>query len=160
MNEKIYSKLIKILEEENQTVEKILELEIEKNQILISRDLKRLTDVTEEENSITDLLTRLEDERLSLLNSNGIPTRLDELLKDCPSRIRNQLKKLQNNLKNGLKQLKTYSSINNNILKESMDFFRTLVDLFTGKSDAESVYHSQGPVHEKESASLVLDRTI
>ncbi|GEM_PF-6204329 len=153
--------LLDIMEKEQKTLEAILELEMGKNDILVSRDLVKLSEITEKENDFSGFLSEMEDKRVNLLRKSGLTGTLSDLSKNLSGEQADKIKAFQKTLADKLKKLKMMNEVNNKILTESIQFFKYTLDLLAGDNDSSQIYSLNG--QEEKSGlrrSLVLDRKI
>lgn len=155
------SDLLEIMSKEQDALDAILELEMGKNDILVSRDLRKLADITEKENDFSLYLSEMEDKRVSLLSAKGLGKSLSEVSEKLPEAEAAKVRELQALMTEKLKKLKSLNEINSRILMESIQFFRYTLDLLAGERESATIYGMNGPETGSDlRRSLVLDRKI
>jgi flagellar biosynthesis/type III secretory pathway chaperone len=153
--------LLEIMSKEQDALDAILELEMGKNDILVSRDLLKLAEITEKENDFSLYLSEMEDRRVSLLSSKGLGKSLSEVLERVSAEEAAKVREMQSRLAERLKKLKALNEINSRILTESIQFFRYTLELLAGEKESATLYGMNGPETGRDlKKSLVLDRKI
>ena len=148
-SEKIIT-LTEILNKEEIILSQLLELEKNKNKILVSGKYNELEEIVEKEDRLTDTLSELEEKRLSITS--------DSLSSIFPQNSSSEWTERKVRLTNLLKELKLYNEINQRVLEESIQFFRSSLSILSGCED-DSFYTPESK-NSSKGIPLVLDRSI
>ncbi len=161
MTPETMNELLEIMEKEGKTIEALLEIELGKNDILVSKDLASLADLTEKENDFSQFLSEMEDRRVNLLRKNDLPGKLTDIESEVPAEYREKVRLLQDQVAERLKKLKLMNEMNSRILLESIRFFKYTIDLLSGENDSRNIYSLDGQEQTTSGKkAIVLDRKI
>jgi len=156
--------LLEILHKEDILLRQLLKLEKTKNSILIDKDYNDLVPLSEKEEILSAQLEDLEKERILFSKSEDLPLNLADIINttEINQEIHTKLREIQYTLVENLKTLKFYNNLNNKILSESINFFKSSLELLTGANDS-NVYDNEGlqaNMRFKKTQALMLDKTI
>lgn len=156
--------LLEILHKEDRLLKQLLKLEKTKNSILIDKDYNDLIHLSEKEEKLSAQLEDLEKERILFSKSEDLPLNLSDIIDatEINQEIYSKLREIQYTLVENLKTLKFYNNLNNKILSESINFFKSSLELLTGANDS-NIYDNVGLSNNtgfQKAKALMLDKTI
>lgn len=113
------------------------ELARKKTQAIIQGDMKTLDHIVNQEEAATQKLAQLEDERVRLVQDftkdTGRGTTFTALIEQAPESEREKLQHLQARLAENVFDLKHQNDLNQDLLKQSLEWVRVNVNLFNPK---------------------------
>lgn len=156
--------LLEILHKEDRLLKQLLKLEKTKNSILIDKDYNDLIHLSEKEEKLSAQLEDLEKERILFSKSEDLPLNLSDIMNtiEINQEMHSKLREIQYTLVENLKTLKFYNNLNNKILSESINFFKSSLELLTGANDS-NIYDNVGLSNNtgfQKAKALMLDKTI
>jgi len=140
--------LIKILQDECQLLKKILTIQDEFTNIIVNNRLDLLSNMNGQQKDISNLFDNFEGRRLNVIKmlsyKLGVSINsIDDLISNIPQNYSTILIQIKNEFTDLIKQVKQKSTINQNLLNNSLEYIDFMVN-FMSNSKQDIIYSKEG----------------
>lgn len=158
--------LIMALEKEEEIYEDILELSLKKKKSIIDGDIKKLEEIVNKEKALAMSLIKLDNIRIKIVNEilkeNNIESveNITELSEYIDMESKKEILKLKGNLNKVIKKVRNENELNNDLVKQQLDYIKFNVDLMTNINLGSNNYGKKAKDDVKKGRKNLFDAKI
>lgn len=158
--------LIMALEKEEEIYEDILELSLRKKKSIIDGDIKKLEEIVNKEKALAMSLIKLDNIRIRIVNEilkeNNIESveNITELSEYIDVESKKEILKLKGNLNKVIKKVRNENELNNDLVKQQLDYIKFNVDLMTNINLGSNNYGKKAKDDVKKGRKNLFDAKI
>lgn len=167
MTDQSVLELIEILDRQRELYRKLLEIARAKQPVLVKGDLAKLEEFTRQEEQIVVQVGKLEEQRSkihqALANHFHFPEpeiTLSDIASKVSPELSDKLSQVGDGLKDILNELKDVNSLNNVLIKQSLDYIEFSVNVITSIGETPSYPEKPGESKQGQSKARLFDQKV
>lgn len=159
-------KLIMALEKEEEIYTEILDLSLKKKKAIIDGNIKTIEEIVNNEKALAISLVKLDNIRIRIVNEilkeNNIDSveNITELSEYIDDNSKQEILKLKSKLNTVIKKVKDENELNNDLVKQQLDYINFNVDLMTNINLGSNNYGKKATDDVKRGRKNLFDAKI
>ncbi len=160
-------RILNLLDEIRDHYGSLLDRIKDKNQAVIDRDVKRLSELNDEQQALVEQIQQLNRDRAefwerALSDHPGDRRTLpvDELVEAVPGLTQTEFEKRKSLLKQVLRDVQRHTQENMVLLENRLSVFENLFTALSGEGKPRTYDRGQNPDHSRTGSSVMIDREI